>query len=396
MLQCSIFNVLRLSFKVLQGVAEGVAIIIYYIIGGVLMAQIDMNAPKRHFFGTLNNPDKKGYTPENFKEKLMTLKPFKYLVFQLECGESETPHYQFYIAFKSGVRGSTIKNLISEAHLEHVNHGNDNARNYCMKDEGRIDGPWEEGEFVSDTTKIGKVNKLNQMFKMILGGANLKDLMDYDASTYIKHQNQIDSAVLKYKSERYLKEVRNVYCRYIFGDAGTGKTNELLQEILDKKAYRAMGNNAFDDYFGQEHLVYDEFGGQVPLKQMLGILDIYPYQLECRYAKRIACYDKVTVISNDSILKQYENVQSENFGSYLAFVDRFKEIIKYEDKNPVGTPRNERWRNVDKIWYDYDIEFDHEQNRKVCVLREIKRIRIRQGEEIKLVEGKQTSFWDGL
>lgn len=347
---------------------------------------------KRQWIGTLNNPSDHGYTPDEFILRIKGMKQFKYLVFQLEEGENKTPHYQFYVAFTNSVRFSTLKKILPESHIDPVKYGNDNAREYCMKEEGRIEGPWEIGEFVSDVNRVGRCNKLNKVFKMAMDGCPLKQLLDYDASSVIKHLNQIDSTILKYKSEPFTKEIRQMEVNYIWGNTGTGKTYEFIQDILDGKAYRAMGNNPFDNYMGQTHLIYDEFGSQIPLKQFLGLTDIYPYELECRYSKRPSCFTKVTIISNDSILEQYKNIQEEHLESYKAFMDRFTNIIEYVDMNPIGTARRDRWRNIDKVYYEYDVEYDMELRRKVVVLNEYKRIRIRNGFEV--IDGKQIDILD--
>ena len=69
-----------------------------------------------------------------------------YVTGQLEKGESETPHIQFYIHFakknKKTITG--LKKHCSQAHFEPVIFNN-GADEYCNKDKGRLDGPWTFG-----------------------------------------------------------------------------------------------------------------------------------------------------------------------------------------------------------------------------------------------------------
>ena len=69
-----------------------------------------------------------------------------YTVGQLEKGKEGTVHLQFFINLpKPGKRITAMKKVCKYTHWEPV--GKDNgAADYCMKEDTRVEGPWEFGE----------------------------------------------------------------------------------------------------------------------------------------------------------------------------------------------------------------------------------------------------------
>jgi len=68
----------------------------------------------------------------------------KYVCGQLEKGEEGTPHIQFFVNCKKPTRISALKKICNKAHFEEVKINN-GAHDYCMKEETRVEGPWEFG-----------------------------------------------------------------------------------------------------------------------------------------------------------------------------------------------------------------------------------------------------------
>jgi hypothetical protein len=88
---------------------------------------------------TLNNPD----IP---LEDLWNPDKMKYLGGQKEIGEQGTAHYQFVIRFQRSERLAAIKKIHKGIHAEPAQFP-DKAREYCLKTETRVAGPWEYGEW---------------------------------------------------------------------------------------------------------------------------------------------------------------------------------------------------------------------------------------------------------
>lgn len=62
----------------------------------------------------------------------------------MEKGEQGTVHVQFFLNFENPVRISALKKHCVRAHFEPVKVDN-GASSYAMKEETRVDGPWEFG-----------------------------------------------------------------------------------------------------------------------------------------------------------------------------------------------------------------------------------------------------------
>ena len=88
----------------------------------------------------------------------------------------------------------------------------------------------------------------------------------------------------------------------------------------------------FDGYNCQPVICFDEFRSSIKLKEMLLYCDIYPLELPSRFSNKYACYNKVYIVSNWSLEKQYHEIQREDMESWKAFLRRIHKVIVY-DKN---------------------------------------------------------------
>lgn len=92
---------------------------------------------------TLNNPTGPLEWPEYVR----------YGVYQREKGEQGTEHFQGYAEFHKTQRFSALKKWLPTAHFEPRKGTRDQARNYCMKEDTRVDGPWEYGTWATQQGK---------------------------------------------------------------------------------------------------------------------------------------------------------------------------------------------------------------------------------------------------
>lgn len=126
----------------------------------------------RNWCFTLNNPT----APIEWPSDKIT-----YAVYQKEKGENGTEHYQGYVELKNVQRLSALKKILPTAHWEIRRGTQEQARDYAMKEDTRIDGPWEFGELKAQ----GKRNDLEQAYKLLKeGGA--KRVAQEMPTVYIK------------------------------------------------------------------------------------------------------------------------------------------------------------------------------------------------------------------
>lgn len=83
----------------------------------------------------------------------------RYCVFQHEkCPDTNRPHVQGYVELSKPYRIGQVKALFNDdtMHLEPRRGTQQEARDYCMKAETRIQGPWEFGKPWTARSEPGK------------------------------------------------------------------------------------------------------------------------------------------------------------------------------------------------------------------------------------------------
>ena len=76
-------------------------------------------------------------------------------------------------------------------------------------------------------------------------------------------------------------------------------------------------------------LVLEEFNSQIPIEQLLNILDQYPLILPARYNDRVACFTHVYITSNLSLGEQYRAEQESRPETWKALLRRIDKVYAY-------------------------------------------------------------------
>lgn len=117
-----------------------------------------INKQYRKWIGTYNNPT---VDAREFIERWHTHGGAVYVNGQLEKGEQGTPHIQYYVQFKGQKRLGALK-----AHCQHSNfrgvEKDNGASTYAMKEDTRLEGPWEFGVRPAQRNVKGDVQRRNK------------------------------------------------------------------------------------------------------------------------------------------------------------------------------------------------------------------------------------------
>lgn len=207
------------------------------------------------------------------------------MVCQAEKGEKEgTVHLQGYIQLERSQELTWVRNKISNrAHWEIMRaHNSDTAREYCMKTETRIDGPWEFGTYEKVERgkrgrqagcSQGKRTDIEAFRDAILGGMNEMELWGNFPTQMAKFPRM-------YAQLHNCPKVRvppDVVL--LVGPTGVGKTKWFFDHCPESDWYSTPVSNGtlwMDGYRGQKWVLIDDFSGQMPLVQLLRMLDRYP------------------------------------------------------------------------------------------------------------------------
>lgn len=280
---------------------------------------------------TINNPLEKGYTHERIKEILNEFTNLIYACFCDEIGlENGTPHTHIFIICKNGVMFSTVQKRFYGAHIEAAKGKNIDNYNYIRKigekyenkKESNLTETFEEiGELPKD--RGNSVNLSEQIYEMIENGCSVPEIIN-EYPNAIRQITNIEKTISMYKADKVKNLFRKLDVSYIYGATGVGKTRTVMEKFGYENVFRITNyKHPFDNYNGQDVILFDEFRSSLPISDMLVYLDGYPVNLPCRYADKPALYTKVYIISNISLEKQYVEVQKYEPETYNAFLRRF-------------------------------------------------------------------------
>lgn len=199
----------------------------------------------------------------------------KRFCFQFERGESGTLHIQGYCGFDTPSRFSrlhAIDPLFVAGHCEAA-HGSpaDNLA-YCTKDEGRVAGPWCNGDF---NNTGGQRNELLAANEIIQSGGSMKQLLDEVPTAFFKFHRGFGVAIDLVASDCDRPDTCEIVIFY--GDPGTGKSftaESILKELGTYYEVPApQGQLWLEGYAGQTYILWDECYFNVSLHLFLQLLD---------------------------------------------------------------------------------------------------------------------------
>lgn len=132
---------------------------------------------------TVNNPEGSIAWPEYVG----------YGVYQLERGDSGTLHWQGYAELTGPQLLTRLKKWLPTAHFEKRLGTDVQARDYCMKADSRVDGPWEHGVFVPAANTQGKRTDLQSFVEALDSGASKRDLYRDHAGVAARHPRYVET-----------------------------------------------------------------------------------------------------------------------------------------------------------------------------------------------------------
>lgn len=232
-------------------------------------------ARARNWCFTLNNPDVDGPT---FLSSLQQDSGLRFVVFQLESGDSGTPHFQGYAEFTAARRLPGLQALIPGAHLEVRRGSRQQAIDYCSKDDTRISGPWTWGQSSQETQ--GTRNDIALGVALLQEGG-LKRLREEDPVLYVRYSRGFESLArgLVLPPRPVPPDVHLLY-----GPTGCGKTRHFYDTVDLESSWRLPLTTGmwFDGYEGQSDVLIDDFVGaasHITLAHTLQLLDRYPIRV---------------------------------------------------------------------------------------------------------------------
>jgi len=200
-----------------------------------------------------------------------------YAVWQLEQGECGTPHFQGYASFSAQTRLTAVRKLSARAHWEPRRGSHDQARDYCLKEDGRLDGPWTIGK--EPVNQQGKRSDLIALQASIKQGDSDVDLWDAHFGPMLRYHR----AVSVYKRVLGKRRTEPPQVHVYWGATGIGKSRTVA-ELSPNGFYKIKHSSTdwWDGYDGVQDIILEEFYGWLPWMWFLQLLDRYPMVVEVR------------------------------------------------------------------------------------------------------------------
>lgn len=287
---------------------------------------------------TINAPLEKGYSHDVIKKNILTLKSIRYYCLSDEIANKH--HTHVYLLFQSPVRFSTLKKLFPEAHIEKAYGSSAQNRDYIFKEGEKWSKDKKKETNLSDTheewgempeERQGERNDLIALYEMISEGKSNYEILE-EQPQFIVQIERMDRVRQIIQEEEYKEIFRKMEVTYLYGDTGAGKTRSVMEQYGYKNVYRVTNyKHPFDQYKGQDVIMFEEFQSSIPVNQMLIYLDGYPVMLPCRYADKVACYTKVYIVSNIDLREQYEEMQRYNCETWKAFLRRIHNVKVFKN-----------------------------------------------------------------
>lgn len=183
-----------------------------------------------------------------------------YCVWQLECGEAGTMHFQGYLECLGQQTMTRLHSVpgLETAHFEVRRASQERAIQYAKKEDTRVDGPWEFGE----PKKQGERSDLLEVKEKLDKKIPLKQVHEEHFGTMIRY----GKALKEYK--RTITKPRDFKSKVFLFIGPPGKGKSTLMKLLAAKIgsfYKAPmpkgSGQYYDDYDGQDVLILDEFDG---------------------------------------------------------------------------------------------------------------------------------------
>lgn len=200
------------------------------------------------------------------------------------CPTTGKLHLQGYAEMETSVRFGTLKKRYPTLHIEPRKGTQAQAIDYCKKD-----GKWSE---VGTPKAQGKRKDLDDLAEAIKNKVPMIEIAESNPSCYIRYHRGLEH--YRYVTQRDRSEPPVVEWRW--GATGVGKTRGPFSRHQTEGVYIKDGTAWWNGYENQEAVIIDDFDGKWPFRDLLRLLDRYPYQCQTKggYVKFNSPYIYIT------------------------------------------------------------------------------------------------------
>lgn len=188
------------------------------------------------------------------------------------CPTTGRVHYQGHLITARKTRLASVIKKWKPHHVE-ISKDPEASREYCKKE-----GEWEEqGEWISQGSRTDLQAAVRELVEQ---KTTIDEIVINNPGLYHQYGRTLEKVV-----DVQLKKIKRDWmptCKWIWGPTGVGKTRSICSEEKDLYFFPYEKNGWWDNYEGQEAILFDDFRGQLPLNEVLRICDRYDYSVPRR------------------------------------------------------------------------------------------------------------------
>lgn len=223
-----------------------------------------------------------------------------YMCYQLERAPTTGRlHFQGCVKLRQPTRLPGVQKLLGSGrpHVERAVEW-EKLKEYCKKDETRVEGPFEFGEDKSQ----GKRSDLKEATDMILAQMPMDEVAMEHPTTFVKYH----AGLLKLKQMVQKPPAIDRKAILIVGNTGVGKTRFVMDRFPEAYNVFDMRSPWFDGYDGQKVVLMDECGpGMMHFNILKQLTDRYPYRVPVKGGSAPWMAKMIFLTSNDHLFENW-------------------------------------------------------------------------------------------
>lgn len=262
------------------------------------------------------------YVPIDKWHQLVLNDKVEYAAYQLEeCPKTGRRHIQWFLKFKIKKKFNFVKKFLGDTtHIEKCKNVAA-SRNYCMKEESRIEGPFEHGEWRGGR---GRRSDLEEIQEAINNGEPETAIAEGHFGDWVRYRQ----AFREYRNLVTARRTWPMEIKVLWGPTGTGKTQQAWEEAGADAFLVQPGLYPFTGYNGQANIIWDEFSGSsCDIKYLLQLTDRYPMTVRGLYSTYNFVGKKIWITSNIAPDQWYPNAHPEHNNALQRRLNEFGVII---------------------------------------------------------------------
>lgn len=218
-------------------------------------------------------------------------------------------HWQIYVRYTNSKRFTTVTRLWPDGtHIEIAERNEEYCRNYCNKEDTRVEGPFQykPENYDPQAGQQGRRTDLQDIYNQLKGGATLAVIAEQYPADVIRYHNGIKSMQLLVAPKPPLQRDITLIC--LWGPTGTGKTHRMLTTYPEIYSVKP-GRDPFGSYNNETQILFDEFDPEMwKITDMNRYLDKWRCLLDRRYADSYAAWTLVAICANSPPTSWFANV----------------------------------------------------------------------------------------